>query len=58
MAATGVSYTIGREANSHMVKALNGVQANAYGVTLRGKPAKNGRNHNFVDGVDPYIVSG
>jgi len=58
MAATGVSYTIGREANSQYGESLNGVQANAYGVTLRGKPAKNGRNHNFVDGVDPYIVPG
>ncbi|SHN15837.1 FAD dependent oxidoreductase [Cyclobacterium lianum] len=58
MAAAGVSYTTGREANSQYGESLNGVQANAYGVTLRGKPARNGRNHNFVDGVDPYIVPG
>ncbi|WP_439481374.1 FAD-dependent oxidoreductase [Cyclobacterium plantarum] len=58
MAAADVSNTIGREANSQYGETLNGVQANVYGVTLRGKPAKNGRNHNLVEGVDPYIVPG
>ncbi|MBD3629463.1 FAD-dependent oxidoreductase [Cyclobacterium sp.] len=58
MAAANVSYTIGRETNHLYGETLNGVQANTYGVTLGGKPAKNGRNHNLVDGVDPYIVLG
>jgi hypothetical protein len=44
MARAGVSYTVGREANSTYSEQYNGVQ-------LRNK-------HQFPDGVDPYIVPG
>jgi hypothetical protein len=54
MATAGVSYTVGRESNKQYGETLNGVQANKYAVSLRGKVARNGRNHNFMDGVDPY----
>ncbi|MCP3911639.1 MAG: FAD-dependent oxidoreductase, partial [Actinomycetia bacterium] len=46
MAAAGVSYTVGREANAKYNETLNGVQ------TARA------RHHQFVDGVDPYVVPG
>lgn len=58
MAAAGVSYTIGRESNSEYGETLNGVQANKVSTTLRGTVSKNGIHHNFIDGVDPYIVKG
>ncbi|MEX2568989.1 MAG: FAD-dependent oxidoreductase, partial [Cyclobacteriaceae bacterium] len=58
MATAGVSYTVGREPNSKYGETLNGVQANKYAVSLRGRLARNGRNHNFVDGVDPYKKQG
>jgi len=58
MAAAGVSYTVGREANAQYGETLSGVQANLEGRTLRGEPTINGRNHNFVAGVDPYVVKG
>ena len=45
MAASGVSYCVGREANA------------AYGETLGGNApcAKGAWNHNFNDGVSPYV---
>ncbi len=46
MAAAGVSYTVGREANS------------LYGETLNGVQTKMAKHHNFVRGVDPYRVKG
>ena len=46
MAAAGVSYAVGREANS------------VYGETLNGAQVANARFHNFLDGVDPYVVKG
>lgn len=58
MAAAGVSYTIGRESNSEYGETLNGVQANKVSTTLRGTVSKNGIHHNFIDGVDPYIIKG
>lgn len=58
MALAGVSYTVGREANEQYGETLNGVQANKYSVTLRGRVARNGRNHNFLDAVDPYRIQG
>ncbi len=42
LAAAGVSYTVGREANAQ------------YGETLNGVQTKMDRHHNFVKGVDPY----
>ncbi len=58
MAASGVSYTVGRESNKQYGETLNGVQANKYSVTLRGTVSRNSINHNFIDGVDPYVVKG
>lgn len=58
MAAAGVSYTVGREANKDFGETLNGVQANKYSITLRGGVSRNSIHHNFIDGVDPYIVKG
>ncbi|MEK6481674.1 FAD-dependent oxidoreductase [Catalinimonas sp. 4WD22] len=58
MAAAGVSYTLGREANEQYGETLNGVQANDWSVTLTRQPSLNAYNHNFVDRVDPYVVKG
>ncbi|MBW8333577.1 MAG: FAD-dependent oxidoreductase [Prolixibacteraceae bacterium] len=58
MAAAGITYTVGRESNKEFGETLNGVQANTIGTTLRGTVSINGSNHNFVKGVDPYIVTG
>jgi len=46
MAKAGVSYTIGREANSQYRETLNGVQI------------KNARMHQLEKCVDPYVVPG
>lgn len=46
MAAAGVSYTLGREADAQ------------YGETLNGVQTRQARYHNFVDGVDPYRIKG
>lgn len=46
MAAAGVSYTVGREANAQCRETLNGVQA------------AQAKHHQFVKGVDPYVVKG
>ena len=58
MATAGVSYTIGRESNSQYGETLNGVQANKTSLTLRGTISRNGYNHNFIEGVDPYVKKG
>jgi hypothetical protein len=58
LAAAGVTYTIGREANSQYGETLNGVQANDTSRTLSGGLSANSRHHNFVQGVDPYIIPG
>lgn len=48
MAAAGVTYFVGREANS------------VYGETVSGNApyARGAKNHNFEAGVDPYVVKG
>lgn len=46
MAAAGVSYAVGREANSQYGEQLNGVQADR------------ARSHQFHKPVDPYVVAG
>jgi hypothetical protein len=46
MAKAGVSYTVGREANSQYDETLNGVQV------------KNATKHQFTKPVDPYIRPG
>lgn len=58
MATAGVTYTVGRESNEQYGETLNGVQANIWNVSLLGTPSINGRNHNLVKGVDPYIEKG
>jgi hypothetical protein len=44
MAASGVSYTVGRESNSKYSETVNGVQVREY--------------HQFPDSIDPYLVPG
>jgi len=46
MAASGVSYTVGRESQSTYGESLNGVQT------------ANAVHHNFIAGVDPYLEPG
>ncbi|MGH7171519.1 MAG: FAD-dependent oxidoreductase [Gemmataceae bacterium] len=46
MAAAGVSYHIGREANK------------TYGETLNGVQVKNARHHQFIKKIDPYLKPG
>lgn len=58
MASAGVSYTVGRESNNQYGETLNGVQANKVSLTLRGTISRNAIHHNFIDGVDPYVVKG
>ena len=58
MATAGVTYTYGRESNEKYGETLNGVQANDYHITLSGTVSKNSIHHNFIEGIDPYIVKG
>jgi hypothetical protein len=46
MAAAGVGHTVGREANAQ------------YGETLNGVQTAMAKHHQFVKGVDPYVVKG
>lgn len=46
MATAGVTYTVGREANSKYNETLNGVQT------------KNAVSHQFYKPVDPYVIPG
>lgn len=46
MALTGVSYTVGREGNAD------------YGETLNGVQTRRAIHHQFVPGVDPYVIRG
>lgn len=58
MAAAGVKYVVGRESESEYGENLNGIQANRTKRTMLGKVSRNQFNHNFIDGVDPYIIKG
>ncbi len=58
MAAAGVSYTVGRESNDTYQETMNGVHTRLTDTTITGYPARNAINHNFADGVDPYVVKG
>ena len=58
MAAAGVSYTLGREPNRQYDETLNGVNTSLEDTTMSGMPSRNTINHNFVDGVDPFIIRG
>ncbi|HJP00555.1 MAG TPA: FAD-dependent oxidoreductase [Planctomycetota bacterium] len=46
MAAAGVSYSVGREANS------------VHGETLNGVQTRNARSHQFGRPIDPYVLPG
>lgn len=46
MAASGVSYFVGRESNA------------VYGETLSGVQTKNARSHQFMGKVDPFVIKG
>ncbi len=59
MAAVGVSYTVGREANNKYGETFNGVQAlGTHGTMLTGAKTDIFAYHQFMPGVDPYIVKG
>ncbi len=58
MAAAEISYTVGRESNLQYGETLNGVQTSEFGQTLKGTVSYNSVHHNFIDGVDPYIIKG
>lgn len=58
MAAAGVTFTLGRENNAEYGETLNGVHTKLTDTTMTGYPAHNGINHNFIDGVDPYLIIG
>ena len=58
LAAAGISYKVGRESNSQYGESLNGVQTSKTSKTLLGTVSNNGVYHNFIEGVDPYIVKG
>ena len=58
MAAAGVSYTTGREANAQYGELQNGVQDNESSAMMNGRLSHNAKYHNFIEGVDPYIVKG
>lgn len=47
MAAAGIAYTVGREANTQYGETLNGVE-----------PKLNDKNHRFLKPVDPYVRLG
>ena len=44
LAGAGIPYTVGRESNE------------VYGETLNGVQTRNAKYHQFVPGVDPYVV--
>lgn len=58
MATAGVSYTTGRESNAQYGEILNGVQDNISAPMFNGRLSHNSRFHNFMEGVDPYIIKG
>ncbi len=58
LAVADVSYTVGRESNQQYNETLNAVNTKLKDTTITGLGALNGFNHNFVDGVDPYVIQG
>jgi len=58
MAAADVSYIVGRESNDTYSETLNGVQPRLTDTTMTGYYSGNQIHHNFVDGVDPYVIAG
>lgn len=58
MAASGVSYTVGREPNKLYGETLNGVQLDKINTTITKRISHNALHHNFINRVDPYLVKG
>lgn len=58
MAKAGVSYHVGREANSVYNETMNGVQTIIARDWEDGLRARNMANHNFKRPVDPFIIPG
>lgn len=58
MAASGVSYTVGRESNKQYGETLNGVQLDKINSTITKTISHNAMHHNFINRVDPYIEKG
>lgn len=58
MASAGVSYSVGREANTQYGETLNGVQNNESSPMMNGRLSHNAKFHNFIEGVDPYVIKG
>ena len=58
MASSGVTFIVGRESSKQYGESLNGVQASKLSFSLRKTISTNAYYHNFVEGVDPYIVKG
>lgn len=58
MAKAGVSYHVGREANSEYNETMNGVQTILFRQFDDGLRAANMRNHNFRRPVDPFVIPG
>ncbi|QDH81292.1 FAD-dependent oxidoreductase [Echinicola soli] len=58
MAATGVSYTVGRESNAAYGESLNGIQLDKINRSLTGLVSHNASKHNLIPSVDPYVVKG
>lgn len=58
MAASGVSYTIGRESNRKYGETLNGVQLDKINTTIGKNISHNALHHNFINRVDPYVIKG
>lgn len=58
MAASGVSYTVGRESNKQYGETLNGVQLDKINTTIGKKISHNALHHNFINKVDPYFEKG
>jgi hypothetical protein len=58
LATAEISYTVGRESNDQYEETLNGVQANITSKTLLETVSNNAVYHNFIEGVDPYLIKG
>ena len=58
LAATGVSFTVGRESNKQYGETLNGVQLDKINTTIKKSISHNALHHNFINRVDPYVIKG
>lgn len=58
MAASGVTYFVGRESNAVYNETLSGIQTGRYAPTLSGKPIGCSANHQLARRIDPYRIEG